>query len=207
MHTIVRPSPYGSPAAGAAPALTPAARHAGWRAAALRGIGALVLGLCALAWPEASLALLLALLTGYSLFAGGAALTLGLRLARAGARAWPMLGYAILALAVAAALAFWPRPATLTLVTLFAAWMVAAGAAEIALALRLRGVLRHVWPLAATGLTSLAFAWVLLAEPSWAVAVAIRLVGIYALVTGAFLLGMALRLWRWHASEPPVPGS
>lgn len=185
--------------------LVRAARHAGWRGAAARGLGAVALGVCALAWPEASLAVLVALLAGYTLVAGGTALAVAVRVARAGHRAWPVLLYALVALAVAAALAFWPAPATYALVTLFAAWMVAAGVAELALARRMRGVLPHVWPLAAAGAASLAFAWVLLAQPAWAAGVAIRLVGIYAVVTGAFLLGLALRLRRWHTSDAPPP--
>ena len=180
-----------------------AVRH-GWRhgasgSAALRGVAALVLGLCALAWPEASLAVLLALLAGYTALSGGAALALAYRVARIGAPAWPLIVYAVVALAVTAAIALWAAPVTMVMVTLFAAWMVVSGLSELVLASRLHGVLPRVWPLALTGVASLAFAWVLLAEPPWAAAVAVRLVGIYAVLSGTFLLGLALRLRAWDA--------
>lgn len=178
--------------------LVAATRHVGWRSAALRGLAALALGVGALAWPEGSLAVLLALLAGYTAVSGGAALTLAWRLGRVGARVWPTLMYALVALAFAAAIAFWAAPVTIAMAMLFAAWMVVSGVSELALAWRLRGALPHVWPLALTGVASLAFAWVLLAEPPWAAPVAIRLVGVYAVLTGAFLLGMALRLRWWR---------
>ena len=200
LHHSLRATHASRPPDIRSPAPTAGPRHHTWRSAYARGLAAVALGLCALAWPDASLVVLVAMLTGYTALAGGAAFTAGVQLARAGAPAWPLLTYALVALAVAAGLAFWPAPATVWLVTVFAAWMVASGVAEIALAVRLRGVLPHVWPLAATGVTSLAFAWVLLARPAVAHSVALRLVGIYALVTGAFLIGMAIRLRRDHGS-------
>jgi uncharacterized membrane protein HdeD (DUF308 family) len=180
---------------------TLATRH-GWRhgasaSAALRGLAALALGVCALAWPEASLAVLLALLAGYTALSGGAALALAYRVARFGAPAWPLIVYAVVALAVTGVIALWAAPVTMVMVTLFAAWMVVSGLSELVLASRLRGVLPHVWPLALTGVASLAFAWVLLVEPPWAAAVAVRLVGVYAVLSGAFLLGLAFRLRTW----------
>ncbi|MGZ8376077.1 MAG: HdeD family acid-resistance protein [Gemmatirosa sp.] len=200
MRDIARSLARGDPDArlGAASLLV-VARQSGWHASAIRGIVAVVLGACALAWPEESAVILIALLTGYAALTGGSTLIVAVQLARAGLRAWPLALYAAVALMTAATLAFWPSPAALAMATLFAAWMVVAGTAELALAWRLRGVLPHLWPLAVTGLVSLAFAWVLIADPAWAVPVALRLFGIYALVTGAFLLGMAFRLRRWSA--------
>jgi uncharacterized membrane protein HdeD (DUF308 family) len=183
-------------------ALLVVVRHSGWRSALLRGGTALALGLCALAWPETSLAVLLALLAGYAAVSGGAALVLAYRLARAGVRARFLACYAAVALAAAAALVLWAAPTTSVMVTLFAAWMVVTGASELALAARLWRLVPHVWPLVwplvFTAAASLAFAWALLAEPPWAARVAVRLVGLYAVLSGAFLVGMALRLRRWH---------
>lgn len=197
MPGIPRPAlPVAPLRAGDPAALLGVARHGGWRGTALRGLAAVAFGLCALAWPEASLAVLLAVLTGYTAFAGGTTLVIAMQLARVGVRAWPLALYAVVALAAAAAIALWPAPATVLLVTVFAAWMVVAGSVELALTLRLRRVLPHVWPLGVVALTSLSFAWVLLAQPRWAAGVALRLVGLYALTTGAFLLGVAFRLRR-----------
>ena len=205
MRLVPIPSHAREPSANdaRAPRTSDAPRHHGWRhavsrSAALRGTAALALGVCTLAWPEASLALLLALLAGYTALSGGAALTLAYRVARVGAPAWPLILYAVGALAVTAAIALWAAPAALVITTLFAAWMVVNGLSELLLASRLRGVLPHVWPLALTGVASLAFAWVLLAEPPWAAAVAVRLVGVYAVLSGVFLLGLALRLRAWR---------
>lgn len=176
------------------------ARHSGWRGAALRGAGAVALGVWALAWTDASLGVLLTLLAGYAAFSGAAALVLAYRLGRAGLRAWPAAAYALVAFVVVVALALWAAPMTAVMVTLFAAWMVVTGAAELALAARWRALLPHAWPLVLTGVASLSFAWVLLAQPALAAHVAMRLVGAYAVLTGVFLLGMAFRLRRWHAA-------
>lgn len=183
-------------------ALHDATRQGGWLAAAVRGVAAIALGLCALTWPELTLALLLALLAGYAAVTAGTALAVGQRVARAGGTAWPFLAFAGATLACIAALLWWPEPVTVVVVTMFAAWMVLAGAAELALAVRLRGVIAHVWPLAIVGAMSLGFAWVLLADPAWAAGLAIRLVGLYALLTGVFLLGLAVRLRRWRHVAP-----
>jgi len=189
MQPVTRPDPG---------ALLAVVRHSGWRSALMRGGTALLLGLCALAWPETSLAVLLALLAGYAAVSGGAALVLAYRLTRAGVNARFLAFYAAVAFAAAAALVLWAAPTTSVMVTLFAAWMVVTGASELALAARLWRLLPHVWPLLLTAVASLAFAWALLAEPPWAARVAVRLVGLYAVLSGAFLLGMALKLRRWH---------
>ena len=177
-------------------ALHDAVRERGWRSTVLRGLVAAVLGMCALALPEGTLAILLAVIIGYTIVAGGSALALAWQLARPGVRVWPLVLYAVAALAAAAAIAFWPAPASMALVTVFAGWMIVAGSLEIALVMRLRTLFPHVWPLAFVAAASLSFAWVLLAQPALAVGLTLRLVGVYAVITGAGLLGMGLRLRR-----------
>jgi len=168
----------------------------GWRSIAARALAAVVVGVCTLCVPDMSIVLLLALLAGYTIVSAAAALDAARHVRRVRERTWPLLLYAVVAVAFAGVLLWWPLVASVTLVTLFAAWMAVAGVAELALALRLRGLVPHTALLGAVGVASLAVVGTLLAQPAQAIAFAMRLVGAYALLSGAFLAALAVRLRR-----------
>jgi glutamate-1-semialdehyde 2,1-aminomutase len=77
-------------------------------------------------------------------------------------------------------------------------WPVSAlgGTAELMLASQLRGLLPHGRLLAAVGLLSVLAAVLLLLAPRWAAAPEARVIGLYALLSGLFLSGLAVRLRR-----------
>jgi uncharacterized membrane protein HdeD (DUF308 family) len=172
------------------------AHHVHWRAVALRALAALVVGLCTLLLPMLSIAAVLALLGGYTLISAGAALDVARNLTRRGEPAWPFLVYGLAATVVAALLVWWPTPIGSGVLAVLALWLALGGTAELMLASQLRGLLPHGRLLAAVGMLSVLAALVLLLAPRWAAAPEARVIGLYALLSGLFLSGLAVRLRR-----------
>jgi nucleotide-binding universal stress UspA family protein len=138
----------------------------------------------------------LALLGGYTLISAGAALDVARNLTRRGEPAWPFLVYGLAATVVAALLVWWPTPIGSGVLAVLALWLALGGTAELMLASQLRGLLPHGRLLAAVGMLSVLAALVLLLAPRWAAAPEARVIGLYALLSGLFLSGLAVRLRR-----------
>jgi uncharacterized membrane protein HdeD (DUF308 family) len=107
---------------------------------------------------------------------------------------------------------FFPGATALALVLFVAAWSLVTGVAEVVAAIRLRQHIQGEWLLALSGILSIAFGILLFISPMiGAIAIAIW-IGAYAVVFGALLVGLALRLRSWamrqqetHIPAGPVP--
>lgn len=177
----------------------------GWRGVAARAATALLVGVGTLVMPELSIAVLLALVGGYTLVSAGAALGAARDLTRRGEPAWLFLAYGLAAAVVAAVLLWWPGAVTAAVIGVLAVWMALGGAAELLLAAQLRRRMPHAWLLGAVGALSLVAAGVLAAHPQWAAATETRVIGVYALLSGLFLSGFAARLrHEQHTLREPV---
>src|SRR6267378_944149 len=123
---------------------------------------------------------------------------------------------------------FWPPAAVAALVAVFGAYALVDGifnlvaavragregqrwgalvVAEIVAAIKLRRFIEGEWLLALSGILSVAFGVLLFISPMiGAIAIAIW-IGAYAVVFGALLVGLALRLRSWaaHQQETPIP--
>ncbi|AHG92578.1 protein of unknown function DUF308 membrane (plasmid) [Gemmatirosa kalamazoonensis] len=170
--------------------------HIRWPGVALRAAAAVVVGLGTLVLPELSIAALLALFAGYTLVSAAAAVSVARELARRHERAWPFLVYGLAAALVSVVLLSWPTALTGALLGALAVWMALAGTSELVLATQLSRVLPHARLVAAVGATSVIAAGALLAQPAGAAATAARVIGVYALLSGLFLAGLAVRLRR-----------
>jgi uncharacterized membrane protein HdeD (DUF308 family) len=98
-----------------------------------------------------------------------------------------------------------PGMTALVLLTLIAAWAIVTGIAELAVAYRLRDVIRGEWLLALDGAVSIAFGLVLLFFPGAGAIAVVWLIGTFAILSGAMLLALAFRLRgrnRTMASSP-----
>jgi uncharacterized membrane protein HdeD (DUF308 family) len=111
----------------------------------------------------------------------------------------------LLGIAAGAAALFWPRITVLALLYLIAAWALIEGVLQIVAAIRLRREIRGEWLLALSGVASLAFGAVLIAFPAASAVVLVLWIGIYALIYGAMLLALALRLRAWERRSLPRP--
>jgi uncharacterized membrane protein HdeD (DUF308 family) len=168
-------------------------RH--WWTLALRGALAVAFGLAALIWPGITLRVLVLLYGFYSAVDGLlalAALLVGGRLA-SGRRGW-LIFEGVVGIAAGVVAFLWPAITALALLYLIAAWMVVTGLLEVAAAVALRRELRGEWLLALAGILSVAFGVFLAVRPGEGAIAVVWAIGLFALVFGAALLVLGLRL-------------
>jgi uncharacterized membrane protein HdeD (DUF308 family) len=166
-----------------------------WWAFMVRGALAAALGLCALIWPSASLAILLRLVGIYCLLDGVTGLIGAFRAAERGAH----LLQAILGLVVGALLLFWPEGSVRTLLVIFGVWALLTGVSQIWAARQQeveggeRSAMTTIgWVAAVVGL-------ILIVWPGTGVVTIAWLIAIVALLLGVLLIWLALRLKRLQA--------
>ena len=80
------------------------------------------------------------------------------------------------------------------LLALVAAWSIVTGALEVVLAVRLHREIEGEWLLALAGVLSVAFGVLLVLMPEAGLLTLGILVGVYAILYGALLVALALRL-------------
>jgi len=170
-------------------------RH--WWSVTFRGALAVVFGVVAWIWPDITLRALVLLYGFYALVDGLlalAALLLGGSLV-SGRRGWLVVeGVAGIAAGVIAFL--WPGITALVLLYLIAAWAIATGVLEVAVAIWLRRELRGEWLLALGGVVSVAFGVFLVVRPGDGAVAVVWLIGLFAILFGMALVGLGLRLRR-----------
>jgi uncharacterized membrane protein HdeD (DUF308 family) len=178
-----------------------------WWALALRGAAAIIFGLIALFWPPAAVAALVALFGAYALVDGIFNLIAAVRAGRSGQQWGALVFEGSVSLLVGVLTLFFPGATALALVLFVAAWSLITGVAEVVAAIKLRRHIQGEWLLALSGILSIAFGILLFISPMiGAIAIAIW-IGAYAVVFGALLVGLALRLRSWavHQQETNIP--
>ncbi|MBL1103481.1 HdeD family acid-resistance protein [Streptomyces sp. 5-8] len=160
----------------------------------LRGSAALLFGIAALVWPGVTVLALALLFGAYALVDGLALLTSafrkegdnGHRLAHA---VGGFLGIAAGVITIA-----WPGVTALALVTLVGAWAVITGIVEVWAAVRFRRELHHEWLLFLAGAASVIAGVLIWTRPDVGAITVAQVIGLYALISGALVLGTAWRL-------------
>jgi uncharacterized membrane protein HdeD (DUF308 family) len=171
-----------------------------WWALALRGVAAIVFGLLTFVAPRASLFALVVLFGVYAIVNGAILLALAFR-RPSGEPRWGSLAFeGILSILAGAVALGWPGIGALALVFVVASWAVVTGVAQIVAAVRLRKRIRGEWLLALSGALSVAFGVLLLAAPAAGALVLALWVGVYAVLFGALLLALGMRLRAWSRS-------
>jgi len=173
-----------------------------WWVLALRGLAALLFGVLALAWPDATLIVLVALFAAYALLSGAAAVIGAARSpgGRGGWRLTLLLGLA--SIATGALAMIYPEITMHLLVLLMGIHAVLTGALDVALAIRLRKVVEGEGLLALSGVVSMVFGALVIAQPALGAMALVWLVSLYATVTGVLLLALAWREHRWTTRVP-----
>ena len=177
-----------------------------WWTLVVRGIAAILFGILAFARPGISLFFLVMLWGAYALVDGIFALIMSVKRARRGSSwGWLLFG-GIVSICAGALTFFWPQVTGLALLVVIGSWAIVTGTAEIFLAIGLRRQLEGEWRLGASGVLSIAFGAILLIRPGSGALAVVWIIGSYAILFGALLISLGLRLHRWHrAGERPVP--
>ncbi|MES2149548.1 MAG: DUF308 domain-containing protein [Pseudomonadota bacterium] len=169
-----------------------------WWMLAVRGAIAFVFGVLALLWPGLTLLLLVALFGAYALV-GGAVWTAGaIHNRKFDRRWWQLLPFGLVSIAAGLMAVLWPGVAALVLLLLVGAHALMTGVFDLFVALRLRRHVQGEALLLLCGLASIGFGLVVLMFPQGAGALAlVWLVGSYAMLTGALMMALALRVRGW----------
>jgi uncharacterized membrane protein HdeD (DUF308 family) len=174
-----------------------------WWMPALRGAVAVAFGLLALLSPAPAVQWLVLLFAGYAVL-GGTVWALGaLHNRRADAR-WraPML-VGLLGIGAGYLSLAHPAPTELVLLLLIGSHALATGLLDLAAALRLRKFIRGERLLALSALASIAFGAAVFVSPDTGAKAFGQVVGAYALVSGALLLILSLRVRAWWRINTP----
>jgi len=165
-----------------------------WWAVALRGAAAVVFGVIAIVLPDITLTALVLLFGAYALVDGVFALVAAANAFRSHRQWGPFVLEGVGGVVVGLITLIWPRLTTLALLYLIAAWAIVTGVLELAAAVALRRAIRGEFWLGLAGLASLAFGIVLVFAPVSGALAIVWLIGVYALLFGAVLIALALRL-------------
>jgi uncharacterized membrane protein HdeD (DUF308 family) len=165
-----------------------------WWLVLLRGAAAVAFGLLAFGWPGITLVALVFLYGAYALVDG--VLAIGAALGGRGRRrpiGW-LVFVGLLGIGAGLIAFFWPGLTALALLALIGVWSILHGVFEIAGAIRLRREIQGEWLLILGGLLSVAFGVLVLVRPSAGALAVVWLIGAYAVVFGALLIALSLRL-------------
>jgi uncharacterized membrane protein HdeD (DUF308 family) len=174
-----------------------------WWVFAIRGIAALVFGVLAFIWPEATLTVLVFLFGAYVLVDGVSllvALVRGDAVARRHGWAVGIMG--VLGIFAGIATFAWPGLTALSLLYLVAFWAIAMGTFQVIAAIALRRELDGEFWMALGGAVSIVFGAVLVVFPGAGLISLVWLVGLWSVVFGVSSLGLAYRLHEIDAALP-----
>ena len=94
-----------------------------------------------------------------------------------------------------------PNLTALLLLYYVAAWAIAIGVVEIFLAQKLRNEISNEWILIISGFISIIFGLYLVFNPGAGILTLLWLVAVYAIVFGALIVGLALKLKKLNQSR------
>ena len=177
---------------------------------ALRGTIAILFGVLALAWPGLTLIVLVGLFAAYALLNGGVSIATAFRTRQLDRKWWLPLLLGIVSVAAGIGAVVYPALTALVLVLMMGANAIFTGALDIAIAIRLRKVLRGRWMLVLSGVVSILFGMLVFAAPGAGALALVWMISAYAIVTGVLLFILGWRTRRAaqdvFAHQPvPVP--
>ena len=162
----------------------------------LRGTIAIAFGVLAVLWPGLTLLALVGLFAAYALLGGVVSIAAAFRIRPAERQWWLPLLLGVISVAAGIYAVLAPSITALVLVLLMAANAILTGVLDIAMAVRLRPMLRGHWLLLLGGAVSILFGVLVIAAPAAGALVMVWLISFYAILTGVLLFGLGLRTWR-----------
>lgn len=168
-----------------------------WWALLLKGVAAVLLGLCALLWPDKTLFLLIIFFGAYALVDGVFTIAAGIMDAT---RRWLLLFQGALGVLTGLVAFFWPDLTALVLLYVIAFWAIFTGAIEVIAAISLRREVENEWLMILSGLLSVLFGLLLAFLPGVGLVSLMLLLGIYALIFGVAFIVLGFKL-RGHRTD------
>jgi uncharacterized membrane protein HdeD (DUF308 family) len=172
-----------------------------WWLIALRGVLGVIFGVIALVMPIATILALVLLFSAYMVVDGAIAIYAAIRAARK-QEGWGFLLFQGIASLAAAAIAFmWPGLTVVAFVLLIAAWSIVSGCLMLAAAMRTE---QARWWLVLGGAAALLYGLLMIVAPLSGAVVLTWWLGAFALVFGAALIILSLKLRSRYSGRPAV---
>ena len=170
------------------------ARH--WWAILIRGIAAILFGVLTFVLPGVTLAVMVLLFGAYALVDGIFTLVAAARgRGRDVARSWwAVVLEGLLSIAAGIVTFAWPGLTAIVLVYVIGTWAIISGVLEVVAAIRLRKEITGEFWLALGGVASIVFGVLLYLLPAAGALAIVLWTGAYAVIFGAFLVGLSFRL-------------
>jgi uncharacterized membrane protein HdeD (DUF308 family) len=160
---------------------------------ALRGLFAVLFGICAIVWPGLTVGILVTLFGAYALVNGIFKLIAGVR-GGAGVHRLSLILQGAFSIVLGILVWAWPGLTTLALLYWIAVWAIIIGIMEITSAVQLREEIANEWFLGIAGALSILFGLICFIHPASGALSVIWLIGIYAILFGVTLIGLGFRL-------------
>lgn len=168
-----------------------------WWVFLLRGLVAIAFGVCALAWPGATLVTLVLFYGAFALIDGVFAVISALRGSGSGSRWWLAL-VGLLGIVAGLVTYFAPGLTALALLMVIGVWALVYGIFEIIGAIRLRKEIDNEWLLLIHGALAALFGIMVLVRPGAGALALIWLIAMFAILSGVLLIAFAFRIKK-HA--------
>lgn len=176
-----------------------------WWVPALRGIFAILFGVLALAWPGLTLLTLVALFAAWALFSGISSVAGAVRQRKVDDDWWLPLLLGLVSIGAAVVALVNPFLTMLVLLMLIGANALVTGVLDIVAAVRLRKEIKGELLLGLAGLASIVFGAIVFLYPLAGAIAMVWLVSLYAIVSGALLLALAIRARALTAKGRATP--
>jgi uncharacterized membrane protein HdeD (DUF308 family) len=174
-----------------------------WWVPALRGLAGILFGVLALAWPGLTLLTLIIMFAAYALVAGFASVAGAIHHRRSEDDWWVSMLLGLVSIGAGTVAVLNPAVTALVLVLVMGANALVTGVLDIFAAIRLRRMIEGEWLLVLSGLASVVFGAIVFLYPGAGALALVWLVSLYAIVTGALLLGLAVRARAHGAARKP----
>jgi uncharacterized membrane protein HdeD (DUF308 family) len=167
-----------------------------WKAMALRGALAIAFGAVILIWPDIGRTALVALFGALALVSGVASIVAAFKVPlERSRRAWLAFD-GVVGVAIGIVVFVWPDLSALGLLYAIAAWAIASGILDLALALAVPFSGGRSLLLVLSGVLSIAFGVIMFSKPGDGAVALVALVAAFAFVAGIMQIAFALELRR-----------
>ena len=175
-----------------------------WWMLALRGAIAILFGILALLWPGLTLLFLVAMFAAFAVLSGAVAIVGAVKHRDSDKGWWLILLLGLISIGAGVIAIFYPGITALALVLVMGANALITGVLDIAIAIRLRKVVRREWLLVLAGVTSIVFGALVFMFPGAGALALVWLISFYAVFTGTLLLALAFRVRAWASRAENV---
>ncbi len=165
-----------------------------WWAVALRGLLGILFGAAALLWPRLTLTLLVLWFGAFVFLDGVFGIIYAIRNIKQEQRWWVYLLEGLASITVGLLTFLLPGITALVLLYLIADWIIITGILRIVAAIHLRKMIQGEWRLVLSGSLAVLYGLLLLLFPQAGSVAIVWLIAVYAIVIGALLLMLGLRL-------------